>query len=120
MGGYRWTSVYRFDGPTGRISHALPTSPIAPADGPLRPLSITPRHHYSPAHPFPRAPMQALLVIDAQNEFSPPGLPPAPNPPRAIAAIHRHVRLARDAGRPIAWIQHHNRPTESRAFVPGS
>jgi nicotinamidase-related amidase len=28
--------------------------------------------------------------------------------------------VARARQRPIAWVQHHNRPDESRAFVPGS
>ena len=64
--------------------------------------------------------MQALLVVDAQNEFSPNGLRPVPNHPDAIRAILGHVADARLHGRPIAWVQHFNRPTESRAFVPGS
>ncbi|MEO5815282.1 MAG: isochorismatase family cysteine hydrolase [Gemmatimonadaceae bacterium] len=41
--------------------------------------------------------MHALIVIDAQNEFSAKGL-----------------------REPVAWVQHFNRPTESAAFVPGS
>jgi nicotinamidase-related amidase len=64
--------------------------------------------------------MQALLVVDVQNEFSANGLRPVPNHEMALAAIHRHVAVARRAGRPIAWVRHHNKPTESRAFVPGS
>lgn len=64
--------------------------------------------------------MKALLVVDAQNEFSAAGQRPVPNHDQAVAAIGRHVRQARAAGEPIAWIQHHNRPTESPAFVPGS
>ena len=64
--------------------------------------------------------MQALLVVDAQNEFSPRGLRPVPNHPHAIRAILRHVTQARAHGLPIAWIQHFNRPSESPAFVPGS
>ncbi|MEO8881488.1 MAG: isochorismatase family cysteine hydrolase [Gemmatimonadaceae bacterium] len=64
--------------------------------------------------------MYALLVVDAQNEFSPSGLRPVPNHDRAINAILAHVADARRDGRPIAWIRHHNRPSESRAFVPGS
>jgi nicotinamidase-related amidase len=64
--------------------------------------------------------MQALVVVDAQNEFSPNGLRPVPNHASALAAIHRHVTEARRNGNPIAWVQHYNKPTESRAFVPGS
>jgi nicotinamidase-related amidase len=64
--------------------------------------------------------MQALLVVDAQNEFSAAGLRPVPNHPDALAAIQAHVQAARAEGRPIAWVRHHNRPDESPAFVPGS
>lgn len=64
--------------------------------------------------------MQALIVVDAQNEFSPKGLRPVPNHADALVAIRRRVAAARAAGAPIAWVRHHNRPHESRAFVPGS
>ena len=63
---------------------------------------------------------QALIVVDAQNEFSSTGLRPVPNHATALAAILEHVASARAERRPIAWVQHHNRPTESRAFVPES
>ena len=64
--------------------------------------------------------MKALVVIDAQNEFSADGLRPVPNHAYALRRIHAHVDEAREAGVPIAWIQHFNRPNESRAFVPDS
>ncbi|MEP6730771.1 MAG: cysteine hydrolase family protein [bacterium] len=64
--------------------------------------------------------MDALLVVDAQNEFSANGLRPVPNHDAALERIRRHVEVARSERRPIGWIQHHNRPSESRAFVPGS
>jgi nicotinamidase-related amidase len=64
--------------------------------------------------------MQALLVVDAQNEFSPTGLRPVPNHASAVRTILDHVAQARANRRPIAWIQHHNKASESRAFVPGS
>lgn len=64
--------------------------------------------------------MQALLVVDAQNEFSAQGQRAVPNHDSAIAAIAAHVEAARRDGRPIAWVRHHNKPTESAAFVPGS
>jgi nicotinamidase-related amidase len=64
--------------------------------------------------------MQALLVVDAQNEFSPRGLRPVPNHASALRAILAHVARARAGNRPIAWVQHHNKPAESRAFVPGT
>ena len=63
---------------------------------------------------------QALLVVDAQNEFSARGKRAVPNHSAALAAIQRHVNRARQEKRPIAWVRHHNRPTESPAFVPGS
>jgi nicotinamidase-related amidase len=61
---------------------------------------------------------QALLVVDAQNEFSSAGQRPVPNHAEALKAIARQVDAARRDKRPIAWIQHHNRPDESAAFVP--
>ena len=64
--------------------------------------------------------MRALIIVDVQNEFSPDGLRPVPNHASALAAIQRWVDHARAEGWAIAWIQHHNRPDESRAFVPGS
>lgn len=64
--------------------------------------------------------MQALLVVDAQNEFSPQGLRAVPGHADAVRAILAHVDQARHDGRPIAWIQHFNRANESCAFVPGS
>jgi nicotinamidase-related amidase len=64
--------------------------------------------------------MQALLVVDAQNEFSDQGLRPVPNHTRALERILEHVEAARDEHRPIAWVRHYNRPHESKAFVPGS
>ncbi|HEV7704290.1 MAG TPA: isochorismatase family cysteine hydrolase [Gemmatimonadaceae bacterium] len=64
--------------------------------------------------------MQALLVVDVQNEFSPEGLRAVPNHASAMRAIQAHIDRARDDERPIAWIQHHNKPSESRAFIPGT
>ncbi|MGH9600785.1 MAG: isochorismatase family cysteine hydrolase [Terriglobales bacterium] len=64
--------------------------------------------------------MQALLIVDAQNEFSSSGLRPVPNHSSALRRIQVHVEQARADKRPIAWVQHHNRPNESRAFVPGT
>jgi nicotinamidase-related amidase len=37
-----------------------------------------------------------------------------------LARIQVQVEQARRARHPIAWVQHHNRPDESPAFVPGS
>jgi nicotinamidase-related amidase len=64
--------------------------------------------------------MQALLVVDAQNEFSASGLRPVPNHAAALDAIRRLAAVARRDGRPIVWIRHYNKPNESRAFVPGT
>jgi len=64
--------------------------------------------------------MQALIVVDAQNEFSAQGQRAVPDHLQALEAIRGHVAQARREGRPIAWVRHHNRPHESSAFVPGS
>ena len=64
--------------------------------------------------------MQALVVVDVQNEFSADGLRAVPNHAEAMQCIRHRVREAREHGRPIAWIQHHNKPNESRAFVRGT
>jgi len=63
---------------------------------------------------------QALIVVDAQNEFSAGGKRPVPNHSAALAAIQRHVNRAREDRRLIAWVRHHNKPDESPAFTPGS
>jgi nicotinamidase-related amidase len=67
-----------------------------------------------------RSSMQALLVVDAQNEFSPEGSRAVPGHAEALAAIQAHAAEARQQQRPIAWVRHHNRPHESPAFRPGS
>ena len=64
--------------------------------------------------------MPALIVIDVQNEFSARGQRPVPGHDAALAAISRQVEFARAAGEPIAWVRHHNKPTESPAFMPGT
>jgi nicotinamidase-related amidase len=64
--------------------------------------------------------METLVVVDAQNEFSPDGKRPVPNHASALEVIRRRVDVARHEGRPIAWIRHHNRPDEAPAFLPGS
>jgi nicotinamidase-related amidase len=62
----------------------------------------------------------ALVVVDAQNEFSAYGKRPVPNHSAALAAIHRQVDGARQEGRPIAWVRHYNKPHETPAFTRGS
>jgi nicotinamidase-related amidase len=62
--------------------------------------------------------MQALIVIDAQNEFSGNGNRPVPNHDMAIAVISKRVEEARLENRPIAWVRHFNKPTDSPAFMP--
>lgn len=64
--------------------------------------------------------MQALIVIDAQNEFSQNGKRPVPNFLNAIEVIKKHADLARISKMPIAWVRHFNKPEESPAFVPGT
>ena len=64
--------------------------------------------------------MSVLVVIDAQNEFSPSGKRPVVGHAQALEAIQRRVAEARSEGRPIAWIRHHNRPNDPPAFLPGT
>lgn len=64
--------------------------------------------------------MQALIVIDVQNEFSPSGKRPVAGHAAALQAIQAQVNKARQLDLPIAWIRHFNRPDESPAFVPGT
>lgn len=64
--------------------------------------------------------MQALLVVDVQNEFAADGLRAVPNHAEALECIRARVAEARKTGGPIAWVRHYNKPTESRAFVPGT
>jgi nicotinamidase-related amidase len=64
--------------------------------------------------------VQTLIVVDAQNEFSPQGRRPVPNHAQAFTTIRRRVEEARREGRPIAWVRHHNPPGEATAFAPGS
>lgn len=64
--------------------------------------------------------MQALIVVDVQNEFSANGQRPVPNHPQALEHIRFRVEEARRERRPIAWVIHFNKPHESRAFVPGT
>ena len=64
--------------------------------------------------------MLAFMVVDAQNEFSSTGQRAVPDHTAAVARIQELVRQARELSLPIAWVQHHNRPNESPAFVPGS
>jgi nicotinamidase-related amidase len=64
--------------------------------------------------------MQTLVIIDAQNEFSPDGRRAVPDHASAIAAIQRRIDAARANDFPIAWVRHHNLPHEWPAFEPGS
>jgi nicotinamidase-related amidase len=62
----------------------------------------------------------ALVVVDAQNEFSADGKRPVPNHSAALAAIQLQVDHARQEGRPIAWVRHYNKPHETPAFARGT
>jgi nicotinamidase-related amidase len=66
------------------------------------------------------SPMQALVVLDVQNEFSARGQRAVPNHAVALTAIQRRIDEARQQGRPIAFLRHHNRPTEAPIFRPGT
>jgi nicotinamidase-related amidase len=67
-----------------------------------------------------RISVQALVVVDVQNEFSPRGRRAVHNHAEALDAIRRRVDEARREGRPIAWVRHHNRPHEWPGFEPGT
>lgn len=64
--------------------------------------------------------VETLVVVDAQNEFSPDGKRPVPNHAAALKVTRRRVHAARRERRPIAWIRHYNRPDEAPGFEPGS
>jgi len=64
--------------------------------------------------------MKALIIIDAQNEFSPQGERPVPGHTAIIEVIKNQADEFRAASLPIAWVRHFNKPTESPAFVPGT
>jgi nicotinamidase-related amidase len=64
--------------------------------------------------------IEALIVVDAQNEFSSAGQHAVSNHTEALAQIQGRVNDARKANRPVAWIRHFNKSGESRAFVPGT
>jgi nicotinamidase-related amidase len=64
--------------------------------------------------------MRALIIIDAQNEFSAEGKRPVPSFGAVVGAIREKVRQARADALFIAWIKHFNLPDESPAFVPGT
>lgn len=64
--------------------------------------------------------MKALIIIDAQNEFSAEGKRPVPSHGAVVEVIREKVVRARADGLFIAWIAHFNRPDESPAFVPGT
>jgi nicotinamidase-related amidase len=64
--------------------------------------------------------MQALIVVDVQNEFSEKGKRSVPNHADAMRQIQFRVEEARHQRRPIAWVIHFNKPHESRAFIPGT
>lgn len=63
---------------------------------------------------------EALIVVDAQNEFSPTGKRPVPNFHQAVFSIEKQVKKFREGNACIAWIKHFNKPTESAAFMPGT
>jgi len=64
--------------------------------------------------------VQALVVVDAQNEFGPGGERTVPNHEEALQVILERVAEAREEGRPIAFVRHHNTEPGANAFVAGS
>jgi len=63
--------------------------------------------------------MEALVVIDAQNEFSPEGAMAVEGHADALKEIAGRVADAREAGRPVVWILHNN-AADAERFRPGS
>ena len=72
------------------------------------------------AYLLPLLLMKSLIIIDAQNEFSPGGKRPVPGHAQVINVIRDRVEQARKEDGYVAWVRHFNRPTESPAFVPGT
>ncbi|MEZ4841713.1 MAG: isochorismatase family cysteine hydrolase [Flavobacteriaceae bacterium] len=64
--------------------------------------------------------MKAIIIIDAQNEFSKNGKRPVPNFIDVIKEIFKRVEFARENNTPIAWVRHFNQPNESSAYIPGT
>ena len=64
--------------------------------------------------------VEALVVVDAQNEFGPGGQRTVPNHAEALRVIVHRIEEARGEGRPIAFVRHHNVEPDATAFVPGS
>lgn len=64
--------------------------------------------------------MQALIIVDGQNEFSQEGKRSVEGFYEAVGVISKRVQQARKKGTPIAWVRHFNKPSESPAFLPGS
>jgi nicotinamidase-related amidase len=63
--------------------------------------------------------MEALVVIDVQNEFSPEGALAVEGHAAALEEIAARVAGARETGQPVAWILH-NGPVNGERFRPGS
>ena len=63
--------------------------------------------------------MRALVVIDAQNEFSPEGALAVDGHAGALEEIAERVASAREAERPVTWILHNN-AADAQRFRPGS
>jgi nicotinamidase-related amidase len=63
--------------------------------------------------------MEALVVIDAQNEFSPAGAMAVEGHAAALEEVAGRVAGARAAGHPVAWIVHNN-GADAERFRPGS
>lgn len=64
--------------------------------------------------------MKAIIIVDAQNEFSEKGKRPVPDFLDVVKAISKQVEIARIENTPIAWIRHFNQPHESSAYIPGT
>lgn len=62
--------------------------------------------------------MNALIVVDAQNEFSADGKRPVIDFEATMQSIRKLVAEARQQDSAVAWIRHFNKPNESKAFVP--
>ncbi len=62
--------------------------------------------------------MQALLIIDAQNEFSSKGNRTVSDFYSVVERIKELLVETRRENRPVAWVRHFNKPRESKAFVP--
>lgn len=64
--------------------------------------------------------MQALLIIDVQNDYFPGGRMELTGAVEALAAIRRVLTRFREQGRPVIFVRHVNTRPGAAFFLPGT